>query len=403
MLIMFNESYRLMKNKFPEYYRPNDKELEDLWESCIFIFDTSVILNLYQYSFKSRDEFLSILKKISDRIWIPNQVGKEYHSRRPHIIREQREKYLRIQDKIDEIKNKSILEIEKEKSVEYHPFINKNELKKKIEDAFSDLDLYLKNCANKYPDLTRKDIIGEEIDKLFDGKVGDEYHREKLKELYDIGKKRYEQKIPPGYSDQQKGNEKQYGDFISWAQILEFAKLKNKPVIFVNDDEKNDWWLIHDYQKPTQEIILPHPELIKEFVSETKNSFFMYNSENFMKSYQKFLKEKVSNDAIKEVRNLRNQNRQQTIFGAYMPTIDQKNLKMFKEFENLQKQFARPEFLEAFKEYEDFRKQFARPEFFEAFKKYEDLQKHFVRPEFLEVKRKEIASQNDQVEADENI
>jgi hypothetical protein len=39
-----------MKKKFQEYYKPTDKELEELWENCIFIFDTSVILNLYQYS-----------------------------------------------------------------------------------------------------------------------------------------------------------------------------------------------------------------------------------------------------------------------------------------------------------------------------------------------------------------
>jgi hypothetical protein len=210
-------------------------------------------------------------------------------------------------------------------------------LKKKIGDVFSNLDSYLRDCENKYPDLTRKDNISEEIDKLFEDKVGDEYTREKLKELYDIGKKRYEQKIPPGFIDQQKTNENQYGDYILWVQIIEYAKMKNKPVIFVIDDEKNDWWLIHDYHKPTQEIILPHPELIKEFVSETNNRFYMYNSENFMKSYRKFLKERVSNDAIKEIRNLRNQQIHLNIFDQYASLLnDPKYLEVMKQLENFQ-------------------------------------------------------------------
>jgi hypothetical protein len=294
-----------MKKKFPEYYNPTEKELEELWENCIFIFDTSVILNLYEYSEKSRDEFLLILKKISDRIWIPFQVGKEYHSRRPHIIREQMDKYHRIQEIINESKKTIISEINKQKNIEYHPFIDRNELKKKIEKSFLNIDSYLKNCARKYPDLRTKDNIGEEIDNLFDNKVGDEYTHEKLKELYEIAKKRYEHQIPPGFSDKQKGDNKQYGDYISWVQIIEYAKIKNKSVIFVNDDEKNDWWLIHEYTNPNQEIIAPHPELIKEFSKETNNRFYMYNSENFMKSYSKFLKEKVSNNTIREVRNLR--------------------------------------------------------------------------------------------------
>ncbi|MFA4825281.1 MAG: PIN domain-containing protein [Methanoregula sp.] len=388
-----------MKKKFPEYYKPTDKELEELWENCIFIFDTSVILNFYQYSVKSRDEFLSILKKISNRIWIPYQVGKEYQSRRPHIIREQREKYLRIQEKIDEIKNKSITEIEKEKSVEYHPFINKNELKRKIEEAFSDLDSYLKNCENKYPDLTKRDIIGEEIDKLFEENVGEEYSPNKLKELYELGKKRYEQKIPPGFSDQQKGTEKQYADFVSWAQILEFAELKNKSVIFVNDDEKNDWWLIHDYQKPTQEIILPHPDLIKEFASATKNRIYMYNSENFMKAYQKFLKEKVSNDAIKEVRNLRNQNRQQTIFGAYVPVFNQKDMDTLLEDEDFRKLFTNPEYIEIFKEMKDLSKIVSNPTILQSIERYENLRKRFIYLESLKVRQKEPGNQ---IETEEN-
>jgi len=378
-----------MKNKFPEYYKPADKEFEELWENCIFIVDTSVLLNLYEYSAKSRDEFLSILNKISNRLWIPYQVGKEYHSRRPHIIREQKENYHKIQEKIEATRNKLISDIDTEKSIEYHPFIDKKELIKKIDELFSKITSYLNECETKYPDLTNKDNIGEEIDRLFENKIGDEYSREKLKELYDTGKKRYEQKIPPGFSDQQKGNEKQYGDFISWIQILEYAKVKNQPVVFITDDEKNDWWLIHDYQRPTQEIILPHPRLIKEFVLETNNRFYMYNSENFIKAYSKFLKEKVSNHTIKEVRNLRDQQVHQSLWAQVIPTLDQEYLKNLNQYDELQKQFQSHAILDMARQSAELQKHFQRPEFLEMARQQEELQKYFQRPEFLEMARQQ--------------
>jgi hypothetical protein len=296
-----------MRNKFPEYYTPTEKEFEELWENCIFVFDTSVLLNLYEYSEKSRDEFLSMLKKISKRIWIPFQVGKEFQSRRPHIIREQKDKYHRIQSIITEGKNEIIAEIEKQKNIEYHPFIDKKELKKKIESSFSDIDLFLKECERKYPDLTKKDNIGEEIDTLFADKVGDAYTPDRMRELITIAKKRFEEKVPPGFADQEKNSEKRYWDFISWTQIIEYAKNIDKSVIFVNDDEKNDWWIIYEYKTPKQEIIAPHPELIKEFYEDSKKQFYMYNSDNFLKSFNKHLKGRVSNDTIKEVRSLRAQ------------------------------------------------------------------------------------------------
>jgi hypothetical protein len=314
-----------MREKFPQYYSPTETEFEELWEHCVFVFDTSVILNLYQYSVRSRDEFLSILKKISKRIWIPNQVGQEYHSRRPHIIREQKENYHRIQEKIETTIKKLIDEIDNDKTIEYHPFIEKKEITKRISSAFSKIDSYLQECESKYPDLTKNDSIGEEIDKLFENKVGDEYTQEKLKELYDVGKIRYSQKIPPGYLDQQKGNTNQYGDYVLWTQILEYAKNQNKSVVFVTDDEKKDWWLTHESQMKLPEVILPHPQLVREFAQETNNRFFMYNSENFIKSYRKFLKEKVSNDTIKEIQNLRNQQSYHSQFEKFTSILNKSN------------------------------------------------------------------------------
>jgi hypothetical protein len=69
-----------MRNKFSEFsYKPN---LEKLWQECDFVFDANVLLDLY-YDRKVYTNFINILEnKIPDRIWMPYQVGLEYHINR---------------------------------------------------------------------------------------------------------------------------------------------------------------------------------------------------------------------------------------------------------------------------------------------------------------------------------
>ncbi|MYM21927.1 hypothetical protein GTP46_04575 [Duganella sp. FT135W] len=71
-----------MRTLFHGYYRPNDDALEELWRDACFIFDTNVVLEAYALPETAREEFLSVLEKISDRIWIPYQVALEFHRRR---------------------------------------------------------------------------------------------------------------------------------------------------------------------------------------------------------------------------------------------------------------------------------------------------------------------------------
>ena len=38
-----------MRNKFLGYYKPTKEELAAMWNECIFVFDTSTLLNIYRY------------------------------------------------------------------------------------------------------------------------------------------------------------------------------------------------------------------------------------------------------------------------------------------------------------------------------------------------------------------
>lgn len=74
---------------------------------------------------------------------------------------------------------------------------------------------------------------------------------------------RIENEIPPGNNDSAKDNNA-IGDFIIWKTILKIGKNMKTNVVFVSNDEKNDWML-----KGNKKSISTRYELIDEFFRET--------------------------------------------------------------------------------------------------------------------------------------
>jgi len=46
------------------------------------------------------------------------------------------------------------------------------------------------------------------------------YTKERLEEIYKIGKIRYDQKIPPGFKDKDKDGTRKFGDLVLWFKSL---------------------------------------------------------------------------------------------------------------------------------------------------------------------------------------
>jgi len=68
------------------YHTPQESE-EALWEEAIFVFDTSSLLYLYEYSDDTKSNILSILKEhLQNRLWIPHHVAYEYLKNRERVI-----------------------------------------------------------------------------------------------------------------------------------------------------------------------------------------------------------------------------------------------------------------------------------------------------------------------------
>lgn len=291
-----------MRKMFRGYYYPTEAEFSELWEKGIFIFDANILLNIYRYSENTRKRFIEILTEIADRTIIPHQAAKEYQNNRLKVIQDQNDAYEKLkkyfQDEINSIKGN----VGKYKR---HPSINKDQIIKELDTAFNKVIGDLDNKSKKHPDLFKNDDLRDELTDLLEDKIWKPFPEEVMNEIWEEGKKRYENKIPPGYKDKKdKKGIKKCGDLILWYQILDIAKEKKLPIILVTDDKKEDWWW--EFNGRT---IGPRRELVEEIYDEAGVLFYMYKTDNFIKrAEKKFFDIDTEPSVIQEVKDAMSEN-----------------------------------------------------------------------------------------------
>jgi len=283
-----------MKKSFPGYYQYTETEFNDLWKNCHFVFDTNVLLKLYQYSNRTSKGLIRLFELLSGRSWLPNHVVTEYHNNRLNVIIKQQKAYDLTRSNLNKFFNK----FENELTQKSHPYISSskkyvNDFKIIIDDICKKLDSSYKNFSK----LRNNDIYLTTLTKLFKSKVGVPYDEKTLLNIYKECDKRFKSNIPPGYKDDGKEFPNKYGDYILWKQIIDYSKSKKKSIIFVTSEKKEDWWLIKDKLR-----IGPRPELINEFMLLTNNKFYMYHIDVFMERANNYLKANIKKSVIDETK-----------------------------------------------------------------------------------------------------
>jgi len=277
-----------------------------------------VILNLYRYPEEARNDLLKILNAISGRLWIPHQVALEYQENRLSVIADQRKKFNEVRQVLQRSQNTLSTDLGRLQLKERHSTINPDTLLDKVNQAFEEFRKVLDESEQKQPDVSTPDNLRDEIDTLLKGKIGaPPQSQAELDKLNEEGQRRYEYHRPPGYMDKEEKLEpgvyrygdlvhkRKYGDLILWQQIIEAAKTNEnfKHLIFVTDDDKEDWWWIVESQG--KKTIGPRPELVEEISSKAGVlSFYMYNSEHFIKYAKEHLKIEIQDKSIEQARDI---------------------------------------------------------------------------------------------------
>lgn len=289
-----------MKDTYSEFYQQSKNEIDKIWEKGIFSFDANALLNLYRYSPNTQNDFINVLRKISDQVWISYQAGYEYHKNRLTVINSQIEAYKSISETIK--KNNETLQKELN-SFKRHPYIEINEINKAILKYQKAIIDNLDKQNKSHPDYKKKDPILSKLNTILKGKFGSEFTADELKKIYQEGSNRYEKQIPPGYAD--KADKKKlddnslYGDLIIWKELIAKAKKDKKPIIFITDDTKEDWWYMFK-----GETISPRSELMKEFKKETGVQVLIYQTDIFIKHAKNGLLSTIKEETIEEIKDV---------------------------------------------------------------------------------------------------
>ncbi|MGY4721490.1 PIN domain-containing protein [Naumannella huperziae] len=289
-----------MRQTFRAYYPLDGQEIDSLWNDGAIVLDTNTLLNFFRYTRNTRDEFLHVLEQLRESLWLPYQVGLEFQRRRLDVISNTGDAFSRVKESVDAAKNTIQKTLNEYK---HHPSLNRGELTDRLNDLFITFTTILDTQARAHEEWISgdgdPDKVFIRISDLYVARIGERFSDKDLEDIADDGKKRYENKVPPGYKDAGKSNGNEYGDLIIWKEILQYGAASKRPLIFVTDDAKEDWWRID--RGKTQG---GRPELIDEYWEASGQRIHFYEPLQFLKYAKERTQSPVSNESLDEVKEV---------------------------------------------------------------------------------------------------
>jgi hypothetical protein len=283
-----------MREAFLEHHKLSEAEFDDLWKQCTFALDANVLLNIYRYADATRGDLFRVLRHLGDRVWVPYQVAKEFYARRLGVIVEQRKQF----DQLSAALAGALRAINDGRFVK-SGFLKVSDLDALVRPGIEKAVERLTAERAKHPDLLDADPYLEELVGIIatgHGERGSDEQREK--DLAEAAA-RLARDQPPGYLDKDKPEPNRYGDVLIWFELLRLGETTKRPVVFVTDDNKEDWWLIVEGKK-----LAPRPELRVEMRARAGVAFHLYNPVRLLETVGNTLDVKVPATSIDDARRV---------------------------------------------------------------------------------------------------
>ncbi|PGX23258.1 hypothetical protein COE08_00850 [Priestia megaterium] len=242
-------------------------------EDYVIVCDTNVYLGLYRFSPDYANFALDCLRAVQAHIMIPYTVKIEYN-------KHQRSSFKLRQGKFENSIEGTMTSIDNQHktlknifgTLSNRQFPGADEFQSEIDEKYDELKTMLtdyfeeRSVLSLIHDSWTDDVVKVFVESLVDGnQIMQDFTRDMIYDICEDGKKRYDKKIPPGYKDaKNKDGIRKYSDLILWKEIIQFAKEKQKNIIFVTDDVKPDWW---NNENDKYEFL---PQLVQEFAKDTK-------------------------------------------------------------------------------------------------------------------------------------
>lgn len=274
-----NKNHFIYRKHFPDsksILSRKGKGINEIFKNAIFVLDTNSLLVPYNIGKENIEKIGKTYKGLisKDKLYIPEHALREFAKNRSLRIAEL---FTNIDNHLSSLPALKLFEYPILGELEAYKELKKSrdtivehvkDYKKNLEDLKSGiLDWNWSDpVTNMYQDTFTENIIispsgtEEELIKEYQSRINDD--------------------IPPGNKDKSKDTNA-IGDYLIWKSILELGKAKKKDVIFVSNDEKNDWLL-----KGNQKSISTKFELVDEFYRVTEGFDFMSITFNSFLNYE---------------------------------------------------------------------------------------------------------------------
>ncbi|WP_406394402.1 PIN-like domain-containing protein [Streptomyces sp. NBC_00887] len=264
--------------------------------------DTNVLLNLYRFTPQARNELLSVLRTLQERLWVSHQVAKEYYSRRLTAVNEHITLYTSVPKALNDTRNKALQELNtfaKRRSMapeDRQKLIDP--LNKAFESVIAEIRKHGEAFDLSLAKVATNDPILEALAEILDQKTGAPFEEEESRKLIEGFAERADKKIPPGYKDANKADNA-HGDYFVWEQVLREAASRKMPVLLVTNDAKEDW-----IQLESGITIGPRPELVREFKERCGLDFLLADLGTFLKVAVSELGAAISESTVAQAENI---------------------------------------------------------------------------------------------------
>ncbi len=257
---MSNKDHFYLDKVFPEadkIFSFEYESLEKVDKQCIFVFDTNVLFVPFDASEKSTTEIKEILKKLKDKnkLFIPARVAREFANNRAKRIGDL---FLKVRQTKENLNSGPY-------KLDDYPLLEGNTNYKSVKEKFSQISNLIKESRNFLDNIetdiknwTWDDNVSKMYKEIFTADTIVEVQKPENEIIEDL-QFRIDYKVAPGFKDSAKIDDG-IGDLIIWTTVLEIAKTKNSNIVFVSNDQKNDW-----FYKQDKVGLYPRYELFDEF------------------------------------------------------------------------------------------------------------------------------------------
>ncbi len=232
-------------------------------KACI-VLDTNALLVPYGISAKTLGEIETTYRRLlqENRLVIPAQVAREFARNRVTKLADLYQQLSSRLSKLQSFKEGSYTLLES--LPEYQRLRDKGDELDRLAKEYRELISSVMDHVHSwewndpvsllYGNLFPKEIVVDTV--------------KPLSEISEAHARRYANKIPPGYKDQDK-DDQGIGDLLIWLTVLEIGAARRTSLIFVSGEEKADWWHRSDGRQ-----LYPRFELVDEYRRASGGSSF---------------------------------------------------------------------------------------------------------------------------------